>query len=76
MLFSMPREFAVDLLEQVAAAKNVDILTLPPLAESIDPELVERLCDCPSEAVGLHFTYAECEVTITGGGDPDVEVAA
>ncbi len=70
----MPESLTMCLLERVANAKGADILELPPLGKTIDPEAIERLFDERAQSVALEFTYAECHISIAGGRDPHITV--
>lgn len=63
-------------VERVATEENVGPMALPPLADTIDPDILTRLTDCtPSgeEPVYLRFTY--CDRTVIVDSDGDVTVS-
>lgn len=73
-----PRDAVTTVVMAVADEKGVSPLELEPLAESLDPELLERLVDSddgPSagRAPELEFHYADCHVTVTGDGHVTVQ---
>ncbi|WP_336036566.1 HalOD1 output domain-containing protein [Halobacterium yunchengense] len=58
---------AAEVVAAVAAALDVDPVTLPPLAHRIDPDsLDDLLADAPNATV--RFTYAACRVRVTSRG--------
>lgn len=50
-------------IEQIAAAKNVDPLELPPLHSAIDPDALNALIETSSTAE-VTFRYAGREITV------------
>jgi len=53
-------------LEEVAAAKGVDPVSLdPPLASVIDPDALEVLAAADA-SVAIEFSYADCGVVVNG----------
>lgn len=65
----------------VAAETGTDPLTLEPLYEVLDPDALDALFDAnESEAASavtrVEFTYAGCEVCVTGTGSVDVTALA
>lgn len=62
-------------VERVAAEEDVGPMELPPLADTIDPDILTRLTDCsPSgeKPVYLRFTY--CDLTVIVDSDGAVSV--
>lgn len=58
-------------VERVAADEGVGPMELPPLAETIDPDILARLTDCsPSgeEPVYLRFSYCDRTVVVDSDG--------
>jgi hypothetical protein len=55
----------------VADATEHDALSLPPLATSIDPDVLGGVVDGPGNS-SVTFTYAGHEVTVTHDGDVSV----
>lgn len=62
------------ILEEVAAARGVDPISLdPPLGSVIDPDALDTLAQDEDQRVAIEFSYAGCHVAVTGG---DVSVEA
>ncbi len=55
----------------VADATERDALSLPPLATSIDPDVLDAVVDGPGNG-SVTFTYASQEVTVAHDGDVSV----
>lgn len=55
----------------VADATEHDVLSLPPLASSIDPDVLGGVVDGPGNG-SVTFTYVGHEVTVTHDGDVSV----
>lgn len=60
------------LLEEVAVASQTPATELPMLAETVDGELLERLCQGADDTLTLSFRYHGCHVTVSGDGHVDV----
>jgi hypothetical protein len=59
----------------VADATNRDALSLPPLAASIDPDVLEGIVDRTGNG-SVRFTYAGTEVRVTHDGEITVDGAS
>lgn len=60
----------VELVSLISEAKDTEPLELPPLADTIDPEAVERVLESDmNDSVTVSFEYVECEVVVTGNGE-------
>lgn len=64
-----PDAFVVELVDFVAEATDAAPTELPPLADAVDPEAVQRLlaADDGGRTV-VRFEYAGCEVVVTDDG--------
>ncbi len=61
--------------QAVADREGVDVLSLPPLYEVIDPDALERLCsDERTEQVSIDFTYADYRVSIESGDETTISL--
>jgi hypothetical protein len=65
-------------IDAVAAAQNVDPLSLPPLYDAVDPEALDALIDGSAAADTavdcVRFELASCEVVVRGDGTVDASV--
>lgn len=52
----------------VAAANECDPLDLPPLANAVDPDALDRVFSGETLAGRVSFMYADCEVTLRSDG--------
>lgn len=51
-------------IQQVAATADTDVLNLPPLYDAVDPDALDALVSGMTEGA-VSFTYAGHEVTVT-----------
>lgn len=59
-----------EIIERIAEIEGSDPLDLtPPLAESIDPDALEKLVGSADETVEIKFAYYGYTVTVYGNGD-------
>ena len=58
------------ILERVSERTGRDVTKLPPLYETVDPEVLSRLVDSATETTSLsiQFTYAGHQVTVDANG--------
>jgi hypothetical protein len=64
----------VAVAETVASDVGADALSLPPLAETIDPEALDDLVAGPTDhETTVQFEYQDREVTVHGDGEVVVE---
>lgn len=62
-------EFGTAVLTTIAAEIGADPATLPPLRESIDPDILNQLLDAEGASdKALSFEYLGYEVVVTDGG--------
>lgn len=54
-----------DVIQVVAAARDVDATDLEPLYNVVDPDALDSLLSCSDDSVEISFEYAGCEVTVT-----------
>lgn len=60
----------VEVVSLVSEAKGIEPLELPPLAETIDPEAIERILESDvNESATVRFEYAGCEIGVTANGE-------
>lgn len=59
----------VDILEAVAAERDVDPMELPPLADHIDPEALERLITTASVDVEVSMALYGCRISVDSTGE-------
>lgn len=71
------RPFSQRVIDQVAANEGVDPLALPPLYETLDPEVLDALIESHSDrtdgGLSVNFTYQNYSVHVRGDGSVDVE---
>lgn len=63
-------DLSVHVVRSVAAVTGAPVSELPPLAESVDPDALERLAGGSSDTdpaadLGVSFTYAGCRVRLS-----------
>ncbi|WP_222920140.1 HalOD1 output domain-containing protein [Natrinema sp. SYSU A 869] len=72
------QQVTAQIVEAVAAQKEVDPLDLQPLYEIVDPEALEALfapTSAGTERDGrIEFTYAGCRVTLAAAGERTITV--
>lgn len=59
----------VDILEAVAAERDVDPMELPPLADQIDPEALERLVATAKVDVEVSIALYGCRISVDSTGE-------
>lgn len=59
----------IDILEAVAAERDVDPMELPPLAEEIDPEALERLIATAKVDVEVSMALYGCRISVDSTGE-------
>lgn len=59
----------IEILEAVAAECDVDPMELPPLAEEIDPEALERLLSSARVDVEVSLAIYGCRVSVDSTGE-------
>ncbi|WP_162991379.1 HalOD1 output domain-containing protein [Halostella salina] len=62
-------DLVVRIAERVAEADGVDPMALPPLAEVLDADLLERLLDSADTSVSVGFEYHGHTVVVCGEGE-------
>lgn len=68
------RSISVAVVELVAAETDTDPLELPPLANVVEPEALDRLfTDGASTEASAQFQFAGCHVSVTADGVVTVE---
>ena len=63
-------------VRRVAAVTDREVIQLPPLYETIDPEALDAIVDSVStdaSSLVCRFTYEECRITVDGSGAVSVE---
>lgn len=65
---SMQQSIIVDILEAVAAERDVDPMELPPLADAIDPESLERLVTTANVDVEVSMAVYGCRISVDSTG--------
>ncbi|MHC3439871.1 HalOD1 output domain-containing protein [Natrialbaceae archaeon A-gly3] len=58
-------------VQRVATLTDQEVLELPPLYETIDPEALDAIINSTAmnkPSLELRFTYCGCHITITGSG--------
>ena len=60
----------LDILDRIAERTGRDADTLPPIYQSIDPDVFDLVCDNPlyDHAVNIRFEYCDHVVTVSGDG--------
>lgn len=62
------------ILEEVATEAGVEVLALPSLYDSIDPDALDKLLDSPgSEDVTIRFSYYGYAVHATSSGTVSID---
>ncbi len=59
----------IDILEAVAAERDVDPMELPPLAEHIDPEALEQLVTTATVDVEVSLAVYGCRISVDSTGE-------
>ena len=66
------QQFAVNvpatLVTRLADRRGDDPADLPPLADAIDPEVLEKLVESTDESATVQFSYLDHEVAVDGDG--------
>ena len=62
------RSCIFQITERVATAERVDVLSLPPLFDAIDPEALSTLVETSGDSTTVQFAYVGYEITVTGDG--------
>lgn len=65
-----PDSLVVELVTLVSELKGVEAMELPPLADTIDPDAVERTLESDKNgSATVNFEYAGCDILVTGNGE-------
>lgn len=64
----MSAPLSEQILTQIAEKRDTDVLELPPLYNTIDPEELDAVVQHLDDG-HISFTYADCEVTISSEGE-------
>ncbi|PSP85777.1 hypothetical protein BRC96_00880 [Halobacteriales archaeon QS_6_64_34] len=59
---------STDLIYRLAEKTSKDPSDLPPLADVVDPTVLERVVESADDSVDLDFRYLDHEVTVSGDG--------
>lgn len=63
------------ILTQIAEQRNIGVMDLPPLYNTIDPEELDAVIQSLDEG-HVSFTYADCDVTVTSKEEISISVRA
>lgn len=69
-----PQSLSEQVVDAVAAYADSDPLELPPLYESIETDALDVLSRSDGGNCTIRFEYADYEVTVDCGRDPDIRV--
>lgn len=72
------RNAVTTVVQAVADEKGVSPLELEPIANALDPDVIEKLVDDANAADSgsvprIEFEYEDCEVTVTADGQVTVD---
>lgn len=72
--FDSPEQIVTDLVMTLAAISNEDPETMPPLQDSIDTTILQRLLahDNDDSDARISFTYYDFRVTVWNDGDTSI----
>lgn len=57
-----------DIVNAIAADRDADPLDLPPIYDSIDPDVVTAFVESADEDASLEFQYYDTAITVSGNG--------
>jgi hypothetical protein len=57
-----------DIVGAIAADRGLDPTELPPLYDSIDPDVVNAFVESADEDASLEFQYYDTAITVSGSG--------
>lgn len=64
----MRMDVVSDIVGAIAADRGVDPLDLPPIYDSIDPDVVNAFVESTDEDASLEFRYYDTAITVSGNG--------
>lgn len=70
---SDPQDAVTTVVQAVAETKDVSPLDLEPLANALDPSVLEKIVADDGARRRVEFEYAGCEVLVTGDGEVSVD---
>lgn len=66
---------STEVVEAVAALRDVGAIELPPLNDHVDPDALDRLLTGDGVGAQVSFSYAGTEVYVSGDGTVEVQVS-
>jgi len=69
---SGPDAVPVAVVERIAAAKDCEVGSVPPLYRSVDPDALARLVAGGADGLKVSFSHAGCQVVVDGDGHVSV----
>lgn len=60
------------IVSDIAERKDTTCVDLPPLYESVDPDVLENVVSSSDDSVAIEFEYCDCTVRVEADGGTEI----